>query len=69
MTYSRREVRKEEIFPARQTTTSICFLTGSGADPAGRTRLAFARYKAEAEKASLAGYGFRVGTVMSAATL
>lgn len=37
MTYSRLEVRKKEIFPARQTTTSISFLSGSGADPTGRT--------------------------------
>jgi uncharacterized protein YbjT (DUF2867 family) len=30
------------------------FLSGSGADPTGRSRLAFARYKGEAEKALLA---------------
>jgi uncharacterized protein YbjT (DUF2867 family) len=29
-------------------------LSGSGADPSGRSRLAFARYKGEAEKALLA---------------
>jgi uncharacterized protein YbjT (DUF2867 family) len=33
------------------------FLSGSGADPTGRSRLAFARYKGEAEKALL-GAGF-----------
>jgi uncharacterized protein YbjT (DUF2867 family) len=30
------------------------FLSGSGADPSGRSRMAFARYKGEAEKALLA---------------
>ena len=29
------------------------FLSGSGADPTGRSRMAFARYKGEAEKALL----------------
>jgi uncharacterized protein YbjT (DUF2867 family) len=33
------------------------FLSGSGADPTGRSRMAFARYKGEAEKALL-GAGF-----------
>jgi uncharacterized protein YbjT (DUF2867 family) len=33
---------------------SFSFLSGSGADPTGRSRLAFARYKGEAEKALLA---------------
>jgi uncharacterized protein YbjT (DUF2867 family) len=33
------------------------FLSGSGADPTGRSRIAFARYKGEAEKALL-GAGF-----------
>lgn len=32
---------------------SFSFLSGSGADPTGRSRLAFARYKGEAEKALL----------------
>ena len=32
---------------------SFSFLSGSGADPSGRSRLAFARYKGEAEKALL----------------
>lgn len=33
---------------------AFSFLSGSGADPAGKSRLAFARYKGEAEKALLA---------------
>jgi uncharacterized protein YbjT (DUF2867 family) len=33
---------------------AISFLSGSGADPTGRSRLAFARYKGEAENALLA---------------
>jgi uncharacterized protein YbjT (DUF2867 family) len=33
---------------------AFSFLSGSGADPAGRSRIAFARYKGEAEKALLA---------------
>jgi uncharacterized protein YbjT (DUF2867 family) len=33
---------------------AFAFLSGSGADPTGRSRLAFARYKGEAEKALLA---------------
>ena len=32
---------------------SLAFLSGSGADPTGRSRMAFARYKGEAEKALL----------------
>jgi uncharacterized protein YbjT (DUF2867 family) len=36
---------------------TFAFLSGSGADPTGRSRMAFARYKGEAEKAlSAAGY-------------
>src|SRR5579864_3497821 len=34
--------------------TAFSFLSGNGADPTGRSRLAFARYKGEAEKALLA---------------
>ncbi len=37
---------------------AFSFLSGNGADPTGRSRLAFARYKGEAEKALLAT-GFR----------
>jgi len=33
---------------------ALSFLSGSGADPTGRSRMAFARYKGEAEKALLA---------------
>jgi uncharacterized protein YbjT (DUF2867 family) len=36
---------------------AFSFLSGSGADPSGRSQLAFARYKGEAEKALL-GAGF-----------
>src|SRR5712664_3804122 len=35
-------------------TAAFSFLSGSGADPTGRSRLAFARYKGEAENALLA---------------
>src|SRR6202045_320098 len=35
-------------------TAAFSFLSGSGADPTGRSRRAFARYKGEAEKALLA---------------
>ena len=38
-------------------TAGFSFLSGSGADPTGRSRMAFARSKGEAEKALLA-YGF-----------
>ncbi len=34
---------------------AFSFLSGNGADPTGRSRMAFARYKGEAEKAVLAG--------------
>jgi uncharacterized protein YbjT (DUF2867 family) len=35
-------------------TAAFSFLSGKGADPTGRSRMAFARYKGEAEKALLA---------------
>jgi uncharacterized protein YbjT (DUF2867 family) len=35
-------------------SAAFSFLSGSGADPTGRSRLAFARYKGEAEKALMA---------------
>jgi uncharacterized protein YbjT (DUF2867 family) len=38
-------------------TAAFSFLSGSGADPTGRSRMAFARYKGEAEKALLV-FGF-----------
>ena len=39
---------------AASPAAALSFLSGSGADPTGRSRLAFARYKGEAEKALLA---------------
>jgi uncharacterized protein YbjT (DUF2867 family) len=42
--------------------SAFSFLSGSGADPTGRSRLAFARYKGEAEKALLAAGFSRVYT-------
>jgi uncharacterized protein YbjT (DUF2867 family) len=39
---------------------ALSFLSGSGADPTGRSRLAFARYKGEAENALLAAGFSRV---------
>jgi uncharacterized protein YbjT (DUF2867 family) len=38
----------------RSPDAAFSFLSGSGADPTGRSRLAFARYKGQAEKALLA---------------
>jgi uncharacterized protein YbjT (DUF2867 family) len=45
------------VFRRSSPDASFSFLSGSGADPTGRSRLAFARYKGEAEKALL-GSGF-----------
>jgi uncharacterized protein YbjT (DUF2867 family) len=42
------------VFRASSPDAAFSFLSGSGADPTGRSRLAFARYKGEAEKALLA---------------
>ena len=39
---------------AASAAVAFSFLSGSGADPTGRSRLAFARYKGEAEKLLLA---------------
>jgi uncharacterized protein YbjT (DUF2867 family) len=39
---------------AASAGAAFSFLSGSGADPTGRSRLAFARYKGEAEKLLLA---------------
>jgi uncharacterized protein YbjT (DUF2867 family) len=52
------------VFRTSSPEAAFSFLSGSGADPTGRSRLAFARYKGEAEKALLAagfpqGYIFR----------
>ena len=41
------------VLRASSPDASFSFLSGSGADPTGRSRMAFARYKGEAEKALL----------------
>ena len=41
------------VLRGRSPNASFSFLSGSGADPSGRSRMAFARYKGEAEKALL----------------
>jgi uncharacterized protein YbjT (DUF2867 family) len=45
------------VLRASSPDAAFAFLSGSGADPTGRSRMAFARYKGEAEKALL-GTGF-----------
>ena len=42
------------VFHASSPGATFSFLSGSGADPTGRSRMPFARYKGEAEKALLA---------------
>ena len=42
------------VLHASSPDAAFSFLSGSGADPTGRSRMAFARYKGEAEKALLA---------------
>jgi len=42
------------VFRDSSADAAFSFLSGSGADPTGRSRLAFARYKGQAEKALLA---------------
>ena len=42
------------VLRASSPDTAFSFLSGSGADPTGRSRIAFARYKGEAENALLA---------------
>ncbi|HEY6346422.1 MAG TPA: hypothetical protein VIY49_33445 [Bryobacteraceae bacterium] len=42
------------VLRASSPGAAFSFLSGSGADPAGRSRMAFARYKGEAENALLA---------------
>lgn len=42
------------VLHGRSPDAVFSFLSGSGADPTGRSRMAFARYKGEAEKALLA---------------
>src|SRR5882672_8917825 len=42
------------VLRASSPNATFAFLSGSGADPTGRSRMAFARYKGEAEKALIA---------------
>jgi uncharacterized protein YbjT (DUF2867 family) len=42
------------VLRASSPNAAFSFLSGSGADPTGRSRMAFARYKGETEKALLA---------------
>jgi uncharacterized protein YbjT (DUF2867 family) len=42
------------VLRASSPEAALSFLSGSGADPTGRSRMPFARYKGEAEKALLA---------------
>jgi uncharacterized protein YbjT (DUF2867 family) len=42
------------VFRASSPEAAFSFLSGNGADPTGRSRIAFARYKGAAEKALLA---------------
>jgi uncharacterized protein YbjT (DUF2867 family) len=42
------------VFRDRSPDAAFSFLSGSGADPTGRSRMAYARYKGEAENALLA---------------
>src|SRR5260370_27789535 len=48
------------VLRSSSPTAAFSFLSGSGADPTGRSRLAFARYKGQAEKALLAAGFLRV---------
>lgn len=41
------------VFKASSPIATLVFLSGNGADPTGRSRIAFARYKGEAENALL----------------
>ena len=50
-------VELARVFRRSSPDASFSFLSGSGADSTGRSRMAFARYKGEAEKALL-GSGF-----------
>jgi len=42
------------VLRASSPNAAVSFLSGNGADPTGQSRMAFARYKGEAEKAVLA---------------
>ena len=46
------------VFRDSSPNAAFSFLSGNGADPTGQSRLAFARYKGQAENALIAG-GFR----------
>jgi uncharacterized protein YbjT (DUF2867 family) len=48
------EVEFARVLRACSPDAAFSFLSGNGADPTGRSRIAFARYKGEAEKALLA---------------
>jgi uncharacterized protein YbjT (DUF2867 family) len=48
------------VFHGSSPGATFSFLSGSGADPTGRSRMPFARYKGEAEKALLAAGFTRV---------
>jgi len=50
-------VEFSRVLRASSPNATFAFLSGSGADPTGRSRMAFARYKGEAENA-LAAAGF-----------
>jgi len=43
-----------QVLRSSSPNSAFSFLSGNGADPTGRSRLAFARYKGQAEKALLA---------------
>ena len=47
-----------DVLKSSSLDAAFVFLSGSGADPTGRSRIAFARYKGEAEN-GLFGAGFR----------
>jgi uncharacterized protein YbjT (DUF2867 family) len=50
-------IESARVLRASSPEAAFSFLSGSGADPTGRSRMPFARYKGEAEKA-LHGAGF-----------
>jgi uncharacterized protein YbjT (DUF2867 family) len=47
-------VKFARVLHASSSGAAFSFLSGSGADPTSRSRMSFARYKGEVEKASLA---------------
>jgi uncharacterized protein YbjT (DUF2867 family) len=48
------------VLRSSSPNAAFCFLSGNGADPTGRSRIAYARYKGAAEKALLASGFSRV---------